>query len=194
VELKKFWTLNNLLIALLSGVIIFLSLKLNRALEPLVLLAPGICWLFLPAGVKLLLVLMGRFPAVVGMFFSSLLVGMSSWTDKDFLTIVYLSFISVACYPGATTICQKWLGILKDFDQTQYWHIAVLSLIATLMDVLIHNIIYFWQGWVDVSDYLSKTVFVATGDFLGGFVVIALFRWGLQKISWFGRALKNLQV
>ena len=182
IELEKYVSTKNVLIALLSGLLIFLSLKINRSLDAVFLLAPGISWLFFPAGVKLLLVLLGRFPAVVGMFFSSLMVGLSNWASQSIWTIVYISFVSVACYPGATTICQKLFGILNDFTQVRYWHIAVLSLVATLMDVLIHQLIYFSHGWTNWIDYLNQSVAVAGGDFLGCFVVISAFNAVLGQL------------
>jgi len=183
IEFENYVNAKNVLIAVASGLLIFLSLKINRSFDAVFLLAPGISWLFFPAGVKLLLVLLGRFPAVLGMFFSSLLAGMSNWADQSILTIVYISFVSVACYPGATTICQKLFGILNDFSLVRYWHIAVLSLVATLMDVLIHQLIYFSHGWTNWGDYLTQSVTVAAGDFLGCFVVISVFYFMLGHLQ-----------
>ena len=183
IEFENYVNAKNILIVVASGLLIFLSLKINRSFNGVFLLAPGISWLFFPAGVKLLLVLLGRFPAVLGMFFSSLLAGMSNWADQSILTIVYISFVSVACYPGATTICQKLFGILNDFSLVRYWHIAVLSLVATLMDVLIHQLIYFSHGWTNWGDYLTQSIAVAAGDFLGCFVVISVFYFMLGQVQ-----------
>lgn len=176
-QFLSFFTVRNLITAVLCGSLSSLSIYLSKPLAPYFLITTELSFFYFPAGVKLLLVLIGGFPAVLGIFIFSVLSGVIAWPEKGFLQILEISFFASACYPGATAICKKLFNTRPDLSNLLYWHIAVLSVIATVMDITVHNLIYFSQAWTDFAEYCTKTLYVTSGDPLGCFVVIGLFTW-----------------
>ena len=58
---------SHLATAVTSGILFSLSFRLNQYFDAQFVYSAGISLLFLPAGVKLLAVLVGRLPAIVGL-------------------------------------------------------------------------------------------------------------------------------
>ena len=58
-----------------SGLLFILSFRLNQFFDDVFVYSAGISLLFLPAGVKLLAVLVGRLPAIVGLLIVGIYLG-----------------------------------------------------------------------------------------------------------------------
>lgn len=161
--------------AVISGGLIGLAFRLNQYFDALFIYSPGISLLFLPAGVKLLAVLVGRAPAIVGMWLVGIYLGMGIWPDKSMLAIVYFAFISVMTYAIATFSVVRLLHIQRDLSNLRYHHIVALSLAASVFNGVVHNLLYLSQGITDSEELWIKSAAMALGDFIGCFLVVALF-------------------
>jgi glucose-6-phosphate-specific signal transduction histidine kinase len=168
-------------IAITSGLAFIGSWEFNHFFDSYFVYAPGISFLFIPAGVKLLCVLLGRIPAVVGLLIASVYTGTTLWTDMQMPAIYYFALVSVLCYPISAYIVMRLLGIHRELYNLQYWHIVVLSLAASVLNGVAHNVVYIWQGVTATEEILQKAMAMAIGDFFGCFVVVGLFH-GLMSM------------
>jgi hypothetical protein len=91
--------IENLLMALAAAVAFGLSFRVNQLFDDFFLYASGMSLLFLPAGVKLLFVLIGRIPAICGIMAVSVYLGYGIWPDKGIGAVIYFAFISLMTYP-----------------------------------------------------------------------------------------------
>jgi len=162
-------------IAAISSLAFIGSWELNHLFDSYFVYAPGISFLFIPAGVKLLCVLLGRVPAVIGLLIASVYTGTTLWTDMQMPAIYYFALVSVLCYPISAYIVMRLLHIHRELYNLQYGHIIVLSLAASVLNGVAHNVVYIWQGVTATEEILQKAMAMAIGDFFGCFVVVGLF-------------------
>lgn len=172
-----------LVVLVVSGLAFSFSFRLNQLLDEYFVYAPGISLLFIPAGVKLLLVLVGRLPAVVGILIVSVYLGTGIWPDKSMVTVFNFAFVSLMTYPVASYIVMRVVGIHRDLYNLRYWHIVVLSLAASVLNGIVHNIDYWIEGVSDTESQWGNTAAMVLGDFLGCFVVVSLFHTATLLLS-----------
>jgi hypothetical protein len=162
-------------IAVASGLLFSLSFRLNQYFDAQFVYSAGISLLFLPAGVKLLAVLVGRLPAIVGLLVVSIYLGAGIWPDKSMASIVYFAIVSLMTYPIAAFGLMRLLHIRHDLSNLRYHHIVLLSLAASVLNGIVHNLLYISQGVTTSEELWQKSAAMALGDFMGCFVVVALF-------------------
>ncbi len=166
---------SHIAIAVISGILFSLSFRLNQFFDAQFVYSAGISLLFLPAGVKLLAVLVGRLPAIVGIMVVSVYLGAGIWPDKAMTAVVYFAFVSLMTYPIAVFGVMHVFRIHKDLTNLRYHHIVWLSLAASVLNGVVHNLLYLAQDVTASEELWRKSAAMALGDFMGCFVVVALF-------------------
>jgi hypothetical protein len=151
------------------------SFQLNQSLDSYMLYAPGVSLIFIPAGVKLLAILVGRVPAIVGLFIASIYSSTGLWTELQTASLYFFAIASVFSYAIAAYCVMKWLGIHHDLYNLRYWHIVVLSLAASVFNGIMHNVAYLMEGVTAVEAQWGNSAAMALGDFLGCFLVVSIF-------------------
>ena len=159
------------------------SFYLNQNLDSYMLYAPGVSLIFIPAGVKLLAILVGRMPAVMGLFIASVYLSMALWTDLQTASLYYFAVASVFSYAIAAYGVMKLLGIHRDLYNLRYWHIVVLSLAASVLNGIVHNVAYLMEGVTAIEAQWGNSAAMALGDFLGCFIVVSLFHTATLLLS-----------
>ena len=161
--------------AVASGILFSLSFRLNQFFDEQFVYSAGISLLFLPAGVKLLAVLVGRLPAILGLLMVGIYLGFGIWPDKPLSSVVYFAVVSLMTYPIAAFGLMRLLHIRHDLSNLRYHHIVLLSLAASVLNGVVHNWLYLTQGVTASEELWLKSAAMAFGDFMGCFVVVALF-------------------
>lgn len=159
------------------------SFQLNQSLDSYMLYAPGVSLIFIPAGVKLLAILVGRVPAIVGLFIASIYSSTGLWTELQTASLYFFAIASVFSYAIAAYCVMNWLGIHRDLYNLRYWHIVVLSLVASLLNGIVHNVAYLMEGVTTIEAQWGNSAAMALGDFLGCFVVVSLFHTATLVLS-----------
>jgi predicted permease len=166
-----------------SGILFSLSFRLNQYFDEQFVYSAGISLLFLPAGVKLLAVLVGRLPAILGLLVVGIYLGAGIWPDKAMTSIVYFAVVSLMTYPIAAFGLMRLLHISHDLSNLRYHHIVLLSLAASVLNGVVHNWLYWSQGVTASEELWQKSAAMAMGDFMGCFVVVALFHAATGVLS-----------
>lgn len=177
--------------AIVSGVLFSLSFRLNQFFDEQFVYAAGISLLFLPAGVKLLAVLVGRLPAIIGLLIVSVYLGAGIWPNQPMTTVVYFAFVSLMTYPIAAFSMMRLLHIHQNLSNLRYHHIVTLALVASALNGVVHNWLYWTQGVTASQELWQKSAAMALGDFMGCFVVVALFHAGMSALR---RSRNNIQI
>jgi len=180
--MQSFLSKSNVAMMIAAGASFALSFRLNQLLDSYFVFAPGISLLFIPAGVKLLFVLIGRIPAIIGIMLVSVYLGYGIWPDKTILPVIYFAFVSLMTYPISAYTIMWLLGIRKDLTNLRYWQIVILSLAASITNGIIHNILYQSQDVTAPNEFWTKAAAMTLGDFMGCFVVVALFQVVTSKV------------
>jgi hypothetical protein len=170
----------NALLAILSFGLLLGSYRFNELLDPFFLYAPGANLVFIPAGIKLLCLLVGGPAGVIGVLAASSYISIELWGSNTFLSTFLLACVSVATYYGAIKLVLLFGKVRRDLSNLNYWHIVVLSATASLMNGFALNFAYFTQSVTPESEVLNKGAAMAFGDFLGCCIVVMLFNAALH--------------
>lgn len=172
----------NFVIASVSFFLLIISYNLNEFLDPYVLHSPGASLIFVPAGVKLLCLLVGGFPAALGVLAASAYISIGLWGENSFLSTFALAIVSVLTYYSAVVSMKRLFAIHADLSNLKYWHIVLLSTVASVLNGLFLNLAYFSQNVSAGSQLLSKGAAMALGDFMGCCIVVMLFNLAINAI------------
>ncbi len=149
--------------------------QLNELFDSIALYATGISLVYIPAGFKLLCLLIGGEAAAVGLLLSSLYLSTRIWDPTLVTQIVYFAVTGVSAYYIAVVLVKKFLHINNRLNNLRYLHIIVLSAAASVLNGVMLNIVFVWQNQEKPSEFLSHTAAMVLGDFLGCFIVIMFF-------------------
>ena len=178
----RFLKIDNLLMALGAGLAFALSFRVNQLLDDWFVYVQGISFLFLPAGIKLLFVVIGRAPAILGIMAASVYLGYGIWPDKSIGAVIEFALISLITYPASADLVMRWLQIQRDLVNLQYWHIVVLSLAASVTNGIAHNLLYVAEDVTAPQEFWVKAAAMTFGDFKGCLVVVALFQLAVSHL------------
>ena len=165
----------NLTVAALSALIFIWSFRINQLFDQYFVYSAGISLLFIPAGIKLLLLLLGRLPAYIGLLIAGTYLGVGIWPDKALFPIFLFAFIGLTNYAVAAISVMKLLKIDRDLSNLKYWHVVLLSALASVFNGVVHNLIYITQDVILTEDFWSKSFAMTLGDFMGCFVTVGIF-------------------
>jgi hypothetical protein len=169
--------------ALLSFVLFVLSFKLNSLLDRTLLYAPGISLLFIPAGIKLLCIVLGRAPAIVGLFLASVYLSSDLWQDLAVISYYYFAAVSLFTYSLAVFLTFRIFKISSTLANLKFHHILFMSIAACALNGILHNLVFIAQGVTNYSELWSRSAAMSFGDFTGCIVVISVFNLSLQIIQ-----------
>jgi len=147
-------TFEDILMAFTAAVAFWLSFRLNQLFDDFFLYSSGMSLLFLPAGVKLL----------------------DIWPDKPVWIAIIFTIVGLSSYGVSAYAVMRMLGIHRDLINLRYWHIIVLSLAASVTNGIVHNFVYVYEDVTGPGDVWTNAHAMAIGDFMGCFVVLALFQ------------------
>jgi hypothetical protein len=170
---------SNAAIALAAFVLFTLSYKLNEYFDAFMLFAAGVSLVYIPAGVKLLCLLVGGGPALIGLLASSLYLNLVLWANLSLLSSVYFALIGVGSYAVVVYLIRRQFQIRLDLSNLNYLHIIVLCVAASFANGFGQNLVYLTQGVTAPDELISKSTAMAFGDFLGCFLVVMLFHAGI---------------
>lgn len=175
-------SLSRLAICCGSFVLFSLSFKLNGLLDGFALYAPGVNLVFVPAGIKLVCLLVGGEAAAVGLLLSSVHASLGVWQDSGLLEMVGFAIASIGSYYLTLKLVNRLMGIDHMLSNLRYWHIVILCVLVSLANGAIQNIVYLARQKVLPEDLLASTAAMVLGDFLGCFIVINLLNVGIDSV------------
>jgi hypothetical protein len=164
-----------LAICFVSFFLFVISFSVNEAFDSMALYMTGISLVFIPAGFKLLCLLVGGEAAAVGLLLSSVYVSTRIWDKTGVMQMVYFAFAGVGSYYVAVRLVKKLMRIDDTLSNLRYLHIIILSAAASILNGTVHNVVYVWQDKVKSADYWANAAAMVVGDFLGCFVVVMFF-------------------
>ena len=152
-----------------------ISFDINELFDHFALYMTGISLVFMPAGFKLLCLLIGGEAAAVGLLLSSVYVSMRIWDHTAAMKMVYFAIAGVGSYYVTVRVVKKAMRIDDLLSNLRYLHILILSAAASILNGVVHNVVYVWQDKVKLEDFFASAAAMVLGDFLGCFIVIMLF-------------------
>jgi len=162
----------NIYILLASTVFYYFTFLVNQKLFSTYEFSFGVNWIFIPAGIQLLLVLVAGVYGAIGIFLASVAIGLENYhLDSVFLTLI-TAFISGSSPLLARKICFDFLGVRRNLSNISFSLIVKMSLIFGLISASLHQVWFFYNNKSDA--FLNGLAVMFGGDIAGTLLVLLL--------------------
>ena len=168
-------------IVFLSGLLYSIFFALNHFLFSWLDFSESISWLFLPAGMRLLLTLVFSFNGALGISFASTLISWFFFFNGDPITGVGAGILSGLSPYLARYLIFKNLQISSRLDQLNGTKLLQCALIFSVTSPVLH------QSWFSFrnhnQDFFNHLTIMIIGDLTGTLIVIYLLKFTIQFIK-----------
>ena len=174
--MKKIWLGLSVPLAgiLVSGGLWAAFITFNYAFFDFAKFSTGIGFIFIPAGVRLGLILVfGRWGAWGIALFNPLVFG-DEFHARSPMEIALISAIAGFAPYLAVRISYRLLKIGRNLEELLPIHLPVISLIAAVISAVANNLAFTLLGYQGDDRWMVNTAMMALGDFSGCFVVLLL--------------------
>lgn len=177
-------------VAGLCALAYLLSFELMAWLPDWLEYAPGVALFFLPAGVKLVALLVARAWGLLGIAAAGLWTAAGVWQGAEWMVLLGNVVVWVGLPYGVIWLMLRWMRIHADLSNLTYLRVMGICLAATLASSVVGNAYAVWTHTQPLSDLWGRALAMALGDFLGAGVLFALLIGGLNLMQ-AGRALDH---
>lgn len=179
VRLKQGSVLLDATLVVVSGLIWCAVWLANKYLMAATHVAPGIDLVFLPAGFRLLIVIVFGIWGALGIAIADPLMFFIEFQDGSLSDVLINALISgFAPYFTVLAFCRIF-GIQGTLVQLKPIHLPLLALAVSVVTPLLFNLHFMMSGRTPPSAFLHNFTAMMTGDFLGCLLVSVLARLGL---------------
>ena len=156
---------------------------INHWLTQLLEAAPGVSWIYLPAGLRLFLVLIFGLPGALGIVAASTIITFYRDFGIDPLTIIGIGLISGLAPYLARYLVIRNLKIATDLGNLNIQTIFMCILIFA--SATLHQMWFEFRGFESGS--LKNTLIMLIGDVLGSLLLISLVKVGIDFYKKFSK-------
>lgn len=140
--------------------------------------APGVNWIYLPAGLRLFLVLIFGLSGAIGIAIASTLITLGRDLSDDIIGIVGIGLISGFGPYLARLMVIRNLKINADLSNLNIQMIAISVLVFALLSAGLHQL---WFVLIGIpSGSFSNAVAMLIGDILGALLFISICKFGID--------------
>jgi hypothetical protein len=169
----------NLAVMALYGVAFLIQINLLVPYDYL----PGVSLLFLPHGVRVLAILIGRAYAIPGLFAGSAVVSISVFGDASIQAWVAALLSAVMPYVALRTIeaCRGGRILTESLNLTS---VGLFIVASAALNALAHTILFMSFDAARFTSVTDTVLSMAQGDVGGGLLLIALLWLMLKTTTW----------
>ncbi|MEN9315587.1 MAG: hypothetical protein RIS35_1980 [Pseudomonadota bacterium] len=169
------------LLSLFSALAYGALFGLNQWLFGAFSFSEGVAWVFLPSGLRLLLVVVCAGAGAVGIAIASSVISVLWFFQEDPLTGVVAGLISGLAPWLARRISFALLGVREDLAGLRAGALLRMAALFALVSATLHQVWYVARG--HSPDFVQGTLVMSVGDFLGALIVLYVARLALMAFS-----------
>ncbi|UOD49682.1 hypothetical protein [Orrella daihaiensis] len=156
-------------LAVIAGCWVFLYI-LNDWLFDNVAVSQYASWVFLPAALRMLAVLLCGWTGVLGLFIGSFITALYTHNFTDPGMVIVLAGLSALAPMVAYVACARLFGLRTDLQGLSAVQLVILSVAAALVGSILHNLHFSAIGISHAFGHTFVTMFV--GDLIGTFAML----------------------
>lgn len=141
-------------------------------------LSEHVSWIFLPAALRMIAVLVAGWVGVLGIFLGSLVTCLFVPGLSDPVDILMIASLSALAPTAALLVCARFWGAKLNLAGLSPLHLLVLGTVAAGFTAILHNIYFVMLGKVEAVLESLSAMFV--GDLVGTLVVLYAAKWLLH--------------
>lgn len=156
-----------LALALSIGLLYVVTVWFNRHILQAQDLFVGVSIFFLPAGVKLVGLLVARHWGALGLLISNFSMSMLEWDGVPWPLLLLMSAVWVGVTWAAVETLLRLMRLPADLSGMRFTQFIAIDATAAVLHALVYNALLLQSGLRTDTDYLSAATGMALGDFLG---------------------------
>jgi hypothetical protein len=164
--------LANVWLAFGSAVAYFFAFKLNFMLFDSLEFSQGVNWIFLPSGLRMLLVLVLLNSGAIGIALASCFINYMTGSSDQHVFNIVTAIISGLAPLLARQICIDYFQLGTNLNNLTSKSLFYLSVMFALVSAVLHQVWYFWNKASE--SFISGVCVMAVGDWLGTVLVLAI--------------------
>lgn len=161
-------------LTLIAGCWVFLYI-LNDWLFDHVAISQYASWVFLPAALRMLAVLLCGWTGVLGLFVGSFITGYYTHDFTNPGMVIVLAGLSALAPMIAYLVCARLFGLRADLQGLSSSQLVVLSVAVALVGSVLHNLHFVSIGATNAFGETFIAMFV--GDLIGTFAMLYAAKW-----------------
>ena len=130
--------------------------------------------LFLPAGLKLFLVMLLGWRAVLGIALGIMSVALAEFPQMSSLQGLLLGATAAISTQITLSLCARALRVGYPWTSLRWPALCVIALVVGFVDATVVQIAMAWLGYEDFKDFWTETLQGAFGRVVGTFVFLAV--------------------
>lgn len=130
----------------------------------------GVNWVFLPAGIRLLLTLVLAEDAAIGISLAAISIGLSDFFENDFITAIGAGILSGLAPYIAYRLVVKQYSISHNLSNMNNRNLILCIVLFALISPLLHQVWFVSRGYT--TDFLLSFAVMMVGDLLGSLLII----------------------
>lgn len=130
----------------------------------------GVNWIFLPAGIRLLLTLVLAEDAAIGISLAATSIGLTDFFEDDFITAIGAGILSGLAPYVAYRLVVRQYDISHNLSNMNHRNLFLCIILFALISPLLHQVWFISRGYT--ADFLSSFSVMMAGDLLGSFLII----------------------
>lgn len=137
-------------------------------------------WIFLPAAIRMLAVMVGGGAGVMGLFLGAVVTNLEQLRYEPF-NIVVLAGLSALGPLVAVQLCTRWLQLPSDLAGLKRSQLLVFAVAGAVFITFPHNLYFYFTGLS--PDAWSGIVPMFVGDLAGTLIVLYLASFSLKLFA-----------
>lgn len=163
-------------VVVLSGLIWLAVWRLAQSLLDFTEIKQGITLVYVPAGVRLVILLIAGFWGAVGLALVYPLALLQSVTAMSWPEMAVQSLVAgFVPYLAVLAVCRR-AGVSRDLGKLRAIHLPLMAAAVSIAAALALSLVRIAFGRFSAATFLPDFTALAMGDFLGCFAVILLVR------------------
>jgi len=138
-----------------------------------------ISWIFLPAAIRMLSVMIGGWTGALGLFVGALLTNLNLLMFEP-LNAVVIAALSALGPLVAVYLCTRWLRLPNDLAGLQRSQLLVFAVAGAVFNVFPHNLYFYLTGLS--YDAWSGILPMFVGDLAGTLIVLYLASFSIRLV------------
>ena len=164
-------TLTKVLVVLGSAVAYFIAFKLNFLLFDSLEFSQGVNWIFLPSGLRILLVLVLLSSGAFGIALASCFINYITGSADQHMFNIVTGVISGFAPLMARQICVDYLQLGASLNNLTSKSLFQLSVVFAIISAVLHQVWFFLNDATE--HFIVNSLVMAVGDWVGTVLVLA---------------------
>lgn len=170
-------------LAAVCAVVYLLSFELMSLMPAWLEYAPGVSLLFLPAGVKLVALLVAGGWGLLGLAAAGLWTAADVWSSATWLALAGNVLVWLAIPYLVIRALLRWMGVHADLSNLSYLRVLGIGLAAILASSAAATAYAVVAHGAPLTQAGARTLAMALGDFVGAGVMLGLFVAALNLVQ-----------